>query len=318
MVVAQPTNPQAWPFGDAILVTIDIECHCRNQTFKEFQQGIRRSEHRVTEIGIASFDPRQVAFDAAGDRGVQTWNSIKARNFAIIEHKHVIGRRHPGYCKTGDANDFLFGKTTWIPLANAKKAIVNNIRQTIGDQNVNPRVPYNNKREVIFLFFDDTNDLKWLRGLGIDLDVEFPNSRTWDIQQIGFPGAIARARHLNGISAHEMFDRLRFQLIKAHNGGNDAVYELRAYIAGLLLKNGEIPISTGRALLDIHGDVIEEKTGMAPFLPENAEAEAWAEDSGVADENTAPTTTGWADEEEAKEEIKTVNPVEFWARYSRH
>ncbi|OCT49399.1 hypothetical protein CLCR_11318 [Cladophialophora carrionii] len=174
-----------WAFGDAVLVCLDVECHCRNQSYKEFQQGVRNTERRVTEIGIASFDPRRLPFNQAGDRGVNTWRYIKARNFAIKEHKHVVTKNHPAWCPIGDANHFDFGRTT--------------------------------RRRV---------------------------------------------------SAQTLFDHLRFTTTNVHNGGNDAVYELRAYIAQETLRDhlGEVRMSRlDLPLLGVHGEVVEESPVALPL-----------------------------------------------------
>ena len=117
----EPTTPQ-WPNGDAVLVCLDLEAHCRNQTFKEYKAGIKRREHRVTEIGIACFDPKAVRFDAAGDRGKNTWKAIKARHFAIEEHRHVAP--HAPYCKKVDTDTFNFGETRTVRKAQTKNAVV--------------------------------------------------------------------------------------------------------------------------------------------------------------------------------------------------
>ena len=194
--------------------------------------------------------------------------SQNTRNFAIIENKHVVkaGVTHPHWCKMGDANDFEFGTTRWIRKANAKKTIVQQLQSFLGDRNFNPNAPYHNQREVVFVFFDSHNDEKWLHSLDIDLSSEFPNSRTVDIQRVGIASQITFTMSRDKIGASHLFSRLGFVTTHAQNGGNDAVYELRSYIAGLL-SGGNIPdynVST----LDIHGEVVEEAVG-APVVSDD-------------------------------------------------
>ncbi|EXJ56449.1 hypothetical protein A1O7_06793 [Cladophialophora yegresii CBS 114405] len=254
----KPNN--GWPEGDAVVACLDVECHCRNQSYKEFQQGIRNTERRVTEIGIASFDPRRLPRGQAGDRGVNTWRHIKACNLAIKEHKHVITKKHPSWCLTGDAVAFDFGDTQWVWKSAIKNAVVRKIRTVLGDGKASATAPYHNQRPVVFLFFDTTNDVTWLEGLGIDLKREFPNSDTYDIQCLDLAMMLAQRRGRVRVSAQRVLDYLGFATTHKHNGGNDAVYELRAFIAEETLR-GQFddvePRDLYWSMLGMHGEVLE-------------------------------------------------------------
>ncbi|KAJ9615044.1 hypothetical protein H2200_001118 [Cladophialophora chaetospira] len=269
MASTQP--PSGWSFGDSRLCAIDLECHCRNQSFQEFQQGIERAERRVTEIGLASFDPRRIRLDHAGERGVNAWPFIKARNYAIKEHRHIVGKNHPVWCKTGNANDFDFGETRWVNKAGIKKTIIQQIRTFLGDRDA--KTPYRNKREVIFLFFDDRNDCDWLQSLGIDLSKELQNPRIIDIQDGSLADRIAYRLGRDKISASNIMSYLRFATSHCHNGGSDAVYELRAFIAEQTLKdsngNTYIPDIRTHPQLDIDGKPVVAHRA-APFESLNA------------------------------------------------
>jgi hypothetical protein len=240
--MAPTTNNNGWP-SDAMLVCIDLECHCFNQSWAEFQQGIRRRERRVCEIGVASFDPRKVPFANSGDRAVATWPHMKAKNFAIIENKHTVPKKHPGWCKVGDANAFNFGETQWVRLANIKRVVTNYIRGLVGR---------GSQREIKFLFFDCRNDIKWLDELDISLKTEFPNSCVVDIQD--HPYSTSLAGHRQQISASTLFRNLRFKTQNCHNGGNDAVWELRAYLAILTFDDPNRP--SYDTILDLHGNSV--------------------------------------------------------------
>ena len=46
---------------DAVIVTVDLEAHCHNQSFKDFQAGVRNQDRMVCEIGLAIVDSRERA-----------------------------------------------------------------------------------------------------------------------------------------------------------------------------------------------------------------------------------------------------------------
>ena len=117
----------------------------------------------------------------------------------------------------------------------------------------------------MFLFFDPQNDQKWLHNLGIVLAVEFPNSSQIDIQEDRLAHAIRdyKAGGKPKISAEDLFIHLRFAVTAQHNGGNDAVYELRAYIAGLKMVDpltGNITFPDNPPRLAVNGQELKDKT----------------------------------------------------------
>lgn len=229
-----------WPsdIQDAVLICIDLECHCRNQSNADFARGIKRAERRVCEIGIASFDCRTMGMADVGDRAHKSWPRIKSENLAIIEHEHVVGAKHPPWCKVGSADDFDFGTTRWVSKALIKDEFVKEVKRMIGEDPTTASAvsaqPYVNRRPIVWVTFAGGNDLKWLPETGIKLKDEFPNSSFRDIQFAGprlLGSRIAEYLRKQQISASDLFNMLRFNVKGQHNGGNDATWELRAYLA---------------------------------------------------------------------------------------
>ncbi|OCT49942.1 hypothetical protein CLCR_07472 [Cladophialophora carrionii] len=285
-MAATTTNAPGWAFGNAVLVAIDIEIHCRKHYPK-----VGSPQDRVSEIGVASFDPRRVRFADAGDRAKNTWSSIKACNFAVTENTHIPGvGSHARHCQDRQwllganagvkATDFDFGSLYNVSRFHVKKAFVNKIRTLLGDHPpYNNDTPYHNNREVVFLFFDQQNDLRWLQGLGIDLSTEFPNSRIIDIQRGPLAAAIGeRMRGKAKISAEDMYKYLRFETVHMHNGGNDAVWELRAYLAELTLtdpQTHETRIPDEATTLNKDGVVVKEEPTYIAAPEVMVDGEVW-------------------------------------------
>jgi hypothetical protein len=96
------------------------------------------------------------------------------------------------------------------------------------------------------MFYDSRNDLKWLKSLGIDFKEEFPASGLIDIQKDRIPMSVAEGleeaigKDFPRLGARRLYEALGFQIDNAHNGGNDAMYELRAFLAGKVLTSTQL------------------------------------------------------------------------------
>ncbi|ETN44369.1 uncharacterized protein HMPREF1541_10549 [Cyphellophora europaea CBS 101466] len=260
----------------AMTIVIDGECHCRNQSANEARAGIRRSQRRMTDIGIAAVDNCKLptygaesledAQDEVGDRFTSVWksDSVKAYDIAIREHKHDASqfRKHPTWCTIQSPESFIFGTPEWCSKAAAKYKVINKIRELVGDKPVHqlPSTNYWNKKKIFFVFFAQANDLIWLAELGVNLQVEFPNSEIIDLQRQPLASAIAYSRGHPQIGAASLFRRLGMETKYEHNGGNDAVYELRALLAEMVLtpEQRQLAFEEGQnlPLLDMDGNLV--------------------------------------------------------------
>jgi hypothetical protein len=179
-----------------------------------------------------------MALDKAGEKAKEMWPEIKSENFAIIEHKHTVPAKHVSWCSVGDANDFLFGKTRWVRKAVIKEEFIKLVKTIIGEspasrRSMHPTEPYRNDRKIIWVFFGGSNDQIWLSELDIKLTAEFPNSEIHDLQRGRLARYLGWLHWKPQISADDLFDRLGFDVSGQHNGGNDATWELRAFLAEL-------------------------------------------------------------------------------------
>ena len=238
--MAQPTRTGRWPV-DSVIICLDLECHCRNQSWKEFSQGVRRTERRVSEIGLSSLDTKSVQLDAPGDRASAFWPAIKAFHFAIKEHSHPVKGNHAHWCRKVDVNSFEFGKTSWVSASAVKLAVVNKVRSLIGEPlTARLNTGLVNRRKIVWVYFAKSNDELWLRELGINLHEEFPNSYTVDMQNRTISRVLGGQLRKPQISASDLFAALGIQTRNTHNGGQDAVFELRAYLADMALTDDQV------------------------------------------------------------------------------
>ena len=241
---ADPSNPDRQiPFflkEKCLVCCVDLENHCYNQTWEDHQKGIRSRIHRTCEIGMAFADGRKLLWDDRGDRWCHAWPSINAsaEDYAIREHEHKAPYNKAYDCRRGRPGHFLYGKPTWINLADTKSVVVNKIKSMLGDEktaDVNSDKPYWNDTRLIFVYFASRGDIRWLHNLGIDLPKEFPNNSTVDLQRGTIGRLVSKRLSKSQCSADDYITTLGLETTEAHNGGNDAVHELRAFLAEFAL-----------------------------------------------------------------------------------
>lgn len=226
------------------LVAIDLECHCYDKSLQEKldqDEGrtpfVANPPRRVVDIGLAAVPTTRLPTYGApslsavssqiGDRYSSLWDPncklIEAADIAIREHKHNP-RHHRWFCRGTKPEDFIYGRPEYVSKANAAKTVIKRIEQMI-----DPALP------TTFLFFDSNNDLLWLRQLGINLLESFPGSTIVDTQRIPLIRSLGLQLGKTQPAAEDMYEMLGMEIKGGHNGGNDAVHELRAYLAGLVL-----------------------------------------------------------------------------------
>lgn len=232
LVTASTRNLTTYPdHDDTLVVCIDVECHCRNPPSAEAGSRARNKDRRVCEIGIAVYDPSLLQQEELGDRAQNAWQYIKSYNLAIIEHKHRVFNNHPTWCKVGDANNFEFGETRWVRKDRAKQAFLDIVGDCLGESTAPAKLPHTNRRRIKWVYFAGYNDKTWLSSLDIDLTGDFPSSYVEDLQRGELSRSIARSMDKPNISAGDLCASLGLPMTGRHNGGNDAVWELRAFLA---------------------------------------------------------------------------------------
>lgn len=252
---AEEENAEKAPFWikeKSVVCCIDLEAHCYNQSWTEYKAGIRLKDRRVCEVGMAFADGRVLDWSQRGDRWATAFEAIQqsSDDFAIIENEHTGPHTKVWKCYQSRPEWFLYGTPKWVHLDDIRDQVIGRIKEVIGDNHRSSQAePSRNETRVVFAFYDTNNDLKWLHGLGIHLEREFPNSCIVDIQRDTVARAIARYREWGQIGAVRFLEHLGLDAPGHHNGGNDAVHELQGYLASLALTKDQFEkVTRGESL----------------------------------------------------------------------
>jgi hypothetical protein len=101
------SKPAPYAFeSDPVIVCVDVEAY-------------ERDHSKVTEIGVSTLDTLDLAGLALGDGGENWIAHIRSRHFRIRGHEHLENK---DFCP-GNANNFQFGKSEWVPLDSAAAAV---------------------------------------------------------------------------------------------------------------------------------------------------------------------------------------------------
>jgi hypothetical protein len=215
-----PSLPAPFAFDQSVVfICVDVESH-------------ERAHHKITEVGVATLDTRDLFGVAPGENGEAWREKIRARHFRINEHRHLVNSDFV----TGYPDGFMFGESTFVRLDEAGKhveacfqapfgACVSNGEQTSLDSDPSE------KRNLIFLGHDTSADIRYLQELHYD-PMKMENIleamdtatmyKVWNRDQ--------QTTSLGKILAK--FDIIGWKL---HNAGNDAVYTVQAML-GICVK----------------------------------------------------------------------------------
>lgn len=208
----------------ALLVCIDVEAHCHNTSIKERKAGMRTNKRRICEIGIDFMDTTEIKEDDMGDRATNLLKYHHPYELAIQDARHdpSTAKCHPaGFCRVGIPENFLFGHPKYIFKHEIKDVVLGLIRSYAGSMD----------RKIIFLFFAQANDMMWLSENGVELQQAFPNSEIIDIQRCRSAVTLAKIYHKQHLGARDLYPAIGIPTENKHNGGNDAAFELQAWLA---------------------------------------------------------------------------------------
>lgn len=197
--------------SDTIFISVDIESW-------------ERSHNTITEIGVAILDTRDIKHVAPGHRGNKWFEHIRAKHFRIKEHANYVNTDFVHGCP----DKFEFGTSDFVKLSHAPKAIEALFNHPYGreasmyEDNGTPE-----KRNIVFVGHDATNDTSYLRQLGYD-PIELPN-----LIEVMDTALMHRAlvRGPNNRSLGQVLYELEISGWNLHNAGNDAVYTMQAMLA---------------------------------------------------------------------------------------
>lgn len=220
---AQAISPSASSQGsfdhEVVFVCVDVESY-------------ERAHHKITEIGVATLDTRDLTDTAPGPDGEAWRKLIKARHFRIQEHRHLVNSEfvqgHPG--------GFDFGKSIVVSLKEAPSLVAACFQPPFGVHSSNTaedelvkislrELDLNERRNLVLLGHDTLSDIRYLQQLGYDpVNVEniIEALDTAKMYQ-------AWRRDSQPTSLGRIMNDFDVAAWKLHNAGNDAVYTVRTH-----------------------------------------------------------------------------------------
>jgi hypothetical protein len=209
-----PSFPAPFAFEkSAVFVCVDVESY-------------ERAHYKITEIGIATLDTRDLVGVAPGEDGVAWRQKIKGRHFRINENRHLVNHEFvPGH-----PDGFDFGESTFIDLKDAPVRVAACFNPPFGlhasntdvddISNLLQTLDLSEKRNIIFLGHDTLGDVRYLQQLGYDpMKVE-------NIIEAMDTAKIYQAWRRDSQPTSLGRILVDFDIIgwKLHNAGNDAMY----------------------------------------------------------------------------------------------
>lgn len=187
-------------------------------------EAYERDHGKVTEVGIATLDTRDLMQVTPGKDG-EAWRPlIKARHFRVQEYSHLVNHEFVQGCP----GSFFFGESEMVSLKDLPALVAECFMPPFSARpNGELENEHNGPRNLIFLGHDTLTDVKYLQNIGFD-PLSLPNLvesqdtaslyRVWQRQE-----QITRLG--------KMLERFDIRGHGLHNAGNDAVYTLQSFLA---------------------------------------------------------------------------------------
>ncbi|KAK8217606.1 hypothetical protein M8818_001365 [Zalaria obscura] len=212
-----PSRPAPHPFNhDVVFVCIDIEAF-------EFDA------NKITEIGIATLDTRELVGISSGPRAERWIDKITYRHLRVQEHLHLVNERFVKACP----ERFLFGESEFMDLPHIVTTLNHLFDQTSGIGGEPGAESEHQKRNLVFVGHSLKNDFAFLKTIGVSLDANV--RATQDTERLA--GGTKR----KGVGLERLLKALDVDALYLHNAGNDAAYTLQAMLRlAVLWAQGEM------------------------------------------------------------------------------
>lgn len=195
-------------------------------------ESYERAHDKITEVGIATLDTRDLVGIAPGTDGEKWRPLIRTRHFRIKDYAHLVNSAFVQGCP----DRFYFGESEMVTLAEAPTYVASCFQPPFGAHRANgvehfydlmKNLNLGEKRNLILLGHDTLGDVRYLQNLGFD-PMKLPNLlealdtavmyRVWrrEMQSTG----LGRILYSFDIAGHGL-----------HNAGNDAAYTMQAMLA---------------------------------------------------------------------------------------
>lgn len=210
-----------FPFDQSVVfVCVDVEAY-------------ERAQHKITEIGIATLDTRELIGLTPGADGVEWSKKIRARHFRISEYRHLVNRDFVHGCP----EKFRFGKSTFVSLQEAAQHIADCFHAPFGAHDSNgagtaytlaaDQHGAEERRNVVILGHATAGDIRYLQKLGFD------PTKVENIIEALDTAVMYRAwrREQQSTGLTRILRSFGIDSFYAHNAGNDAVFTVQAMLA---------------------------------------------------------------------------------------
>ncbi|KAJ4370007.1 hypothetical protein N0V83_005771 [Neocucurbitaria cava] len=220
LAAIDPMLPTSFGFDQSVVfVCVDVESY-------------ERAHHKITEIGVATLDTRELAGVAPGVDGANWRDKIRARHFRINEYRHLVNHEFV----TGCPDRFDFGVSTPVNLDDAALHVAACFRAPFGAHHTNgaedlatlmSKVDPKEKRNIIFLGHDTLTDVRYLQQLGYD-----PMNAEHIIEALD-TAVMYRVwrREQNPTNLGKILYAFDIPGFNLHNAGNDAAFTVQAMLA---------------------------------------------------------------------------------------
>lgn len=222
---------------DVLFVSIDTE----------MVQNPEQSRYGITEVGMCLLDTRDLRqISDFGVRGDSATKLFDAHHFGLYETTMSSDGEDASSARTrirSRSYKYIFGNAAvkWIPSSRIEREMSRLIYQKLGNDL---------GRKIAFLYFDKTFDMQFLHDANVFLAEEFPNHEVIDTQLVGAAAVIGKYLGKSRASAEAVYDHLGVPTRlydnaykrahfanKQHNAGNDAVFQMQSWVAGLCLQD---------------------------------------------------------------------------------
>ncbi|KAH9882773.1 hypothetical protein J1614_000139 [Plenodomus biglobosus] len=220
-LIVDAAAPVPFTFHQSVVfVCIDVE-------------SFEHAHHKITEVGVATLDTRDLVGIAPGVDGREWSKKIRARHFRINEHRHLVN----GSFVSGYPDKFKFGESTFVPLKEAAQHVADCFSAPFGAHSSNgagsaytltpAQFDIEEKRNLIFLGHDTSGDIQYLQKLGYDA------TRVENIIEALDTAVMYQVwrRESQLTRLTKILDSFDLDGFYAHNAGNDAVFTVQAMLA---------------------------------------------------------------------------------------
>ena len=193
--------------SDVVFICVDLEAF-------EFAQ------HKITEVGIAIADTRDLASLPPGINSDDWLSQIKSTHIRIAEYKHLVNKRFVHGCP----DKFNFGRSDVVSLVDVGAVLEGLFTNTGPSITGNGLSQTAAKRNVVLVGHDVGRDIGYLAKLNFTPSNHATIIKTLDTQRLS--GSTKRSP----VGLGKLLQALNIEASNLHNAGNDATYTLQALL----------------------------------------------------------------------------------------